>query len=149
MGGVCGDPEGQYSVWKSPFSLATQARLVYSSNHTGDVTINNLDLGAILMKLLIFAPKMAPLVHIHTYVDNTVAQRCYNIGSVSTASSVEPILWELSFAARRQHIYDFLRRVPGEDNKMAYTASWLTNLVAYDGFKGRRGGDDAAGGTFP
>ena len=23
MGGVCQDPEGQYFVWKSPFSLAT------------------------------------------------------------------------------------------------------------------------------
>ena len=49
MGGVCQDPEGHYFVWKSPFSLATQARLVSYSNLTGYVTINNLELGALLM----------------------------------------------------------------------------------------------------
>ena len=49
MGGVFQDPEGHYFVWKYPFSLATQARLVYSSNPTVDVTINDLELGSLAM----------------------------------------------------------------------------------------------------
>ena len=92
MGGVCQDLDDQYFVWKSTFYLAPWARLISSSNPTGDVTINNLDIGALLMQLLIFAPRMAPLMHIHTYIDNTVAQRWANRGSVSTAFSVRQIL---------------------------------------------------------
>ena len=63
-----------------------------SSNPKVDVTINNLKLGALLMQILIFVPSMAPLAHIHTYVDKTAAQGWANRGSVSTASSVVLIL---------------------------------------------------------
>ena len=44
------------------------------SNPTGDVKINDLELGELLMQLLIFALRMAPLAHINTYVNNTEAQ---------------------------------------------------------------------------
>ena len=93
MGGLCLDPEGKYFFWQTPFSLATQARLVSSSNPTGDVTINDLELGALLMQILIFAPRIATLAHIHTYVNNTEAKGWANRGRVSTASSVGPMLW--------------------------------------------------------
>ena len=106
MGEVCRDPDGKYFVWHSPFSQATQAHMVSSSNPTGDATIKNTDLGALLMQLLISSPRMAPLAHIHAYVNNTAAQRWSNRGSVSTASSVGTTLWELSLADRRQHIHD-------------------------------------------
>ena len=43
--GVCQYPEGQYFVWKPPFYLAIQARLMSSSKPTVDVTINDLELG--------------------------------------------------------------------------------------------------------
>ena len=49
MGGVCQDPEVQYFVWRSPFSLETQAILVSSYNPTIDVKINNLELEALLI----------------------------------------------------------------------------------------------------
>ena len=84
------------------------------------------------MQLLISSPRMAPLAHIHAYVNNMEAQRWANRGSVSTTSSIRTTLWELYLAARRKHIYAFIGRVPGEDNKMADAASWLTHLVAYD-----------------
>ena len=71
---------------------------MYSSNPTGDVTITNLELGELLMQILIFAPRMAALVYIYTYVDNTAAQKWSNRGSVSTAVSVGPILCEPSLA---------------------------------------------------
>ena len=80
------------------------------------------------MQILIFTPNMAPLAHIHMYVDNTAAQVWANRGSVSTASSVGPILRELSLASRQQHIHASVGRVPGEDNKMADATSRLTHL---------------------
>ena len=91
-----------------------------SSNLTGDVTINDLYLGALLMQILIFASKMVPLAHIHMYLNNTVAQGWSNRGSFSTASSVRPILQELSLAARQKHIHASVGRVPGEDNKINF-----------------------------
>ena len=129
MGGLCRYPGGQYFVWRSPFSQATQARMVSSSNPKGDVTINNLELGALLMQILLFTPRMDPLTHIHTYVDNTTAHGWANRGSVSTTYSVGPILWELALVKRRQHIHVFIGRVPGEDNKMEDAASRLTHLT--------------------
>ena len=99
-----------------------------SSNPTVDVTIKDPDIGALLMHLLIFAPRMVPLAHIHTYVNNTAAQGWDNRGSFSTASSVGPILLELNLVDRRQHIHASVGRVPGEDNKMTDAASRLTHL---------------------
>ena len=128
MGGVCRDPEGHYFVWSYPFSLATQAHLVSYSNPTGYATINNLDLGALLIQLLIFSPRMAPLSHIHTYVNNTSAQGWDNRGSVSTSSSVGTILWELSLVDRRKHTHTSVGRVPGEDNKMTDAVLRITHM---------------------
>ena len=73
MGEVCLYPEVQYFVWCYLFSLTTQTRLVSSSNPREDATINNLNLGALLMKILLFVPRMASLAQIHNYVDNTSA----------------------------------------------------------------------------
>ena len=102
--------------------------MVSSYNPTVYVTINDLELGELLMQLLIFSPRMAPLAHIHTYINNTAAQGWDNRGSVSIASSVGTILWELSLVDRRQHIHASVVRVPGEDNKMADAASRITHL---------------------
>ena len=99
-----------------------------SSKPTVDVTINYIELGALLMQILIFAPRIAPLEHIHTYVNNTAAQGWANRGSVSTASSVGTIMWELSLVDRRQHIHTSVGRVPGEDNKMVDSVLQLTHL---------------------
>ena len=100
-----------------------------SSNPKGDVTINDLELEALLLQILIFAPRMSPLVHINTYVDNTAAQGWANRGSVSTASSVGLIIRELDLAARRQHIHASVGCVQGEDNNMIDAASRLTHLL--------------------
>ena len=99
-----------------------------SSNPTGDVTINNLYLGELLMQILIFATRMAPLAHIHKYVNNTTAQGWANRCSVSTASSVGTILWELSLVDRRKHIYASIGRVPRGGNNTADAALRLIHL---------------------
>ena len=90
MGEVCQEAEVQYFVWIYLFSLTTQARMVSSSNPTG--TVNDLELRLMLMHILLFAPRMAPLAHIHIYVDKTAAQGWENRVSVITASPVGPIL---------------------------------------------------------
>ena len=75
------------------------------------MTINYLRLEALLMKILLFAPRMTPLSHIHTYIHNMTAQEWSNRESVSTASSVKTILLELTLAARRQHIYASVKSI--------------------------------------
>ena len=80
------------------------------------------------MQLLIFTPMMAPLAHIHTYVDDTAAQGWSNQGSVSMSSLVGPMLREVALSVRLQHTHASVRRVPGEENKIAYAALWLTHL---------------------
>ena len=97
MGGVCRDPEGQYFILRSPYYTATQAQLVYYFNSTGDVTINDLELGELLMQLLLFSPRMA---HICTYVNNMAAQGWAGQVSVNTASSVGTILHEIALSTR-------------------------------------------------
>ena len=71
---------------------------------------------------------MAPLAHIHMYVDNIAAQVWSNRVSVSTASSVRTMMRELALAARRQHIYDSVGRILGENTKMTDAVLRLTQL---------------------
>ena len=98
------------------------------SSPAGDVKIKNLEKGVLLMQLLIFVLKMAPLVHIHTYIYNTAEQGWSNRGSVKIASSIGPVMWEIYLAARRQHIHASIGNALGEDNKIADTTSRLTHL---------------------
>ena len=100
MGGVCQDPERQYYVWCSPFSQATQVRLVSSSKPKGGVTVNELEIGVLLMQILLFSPRMDPLAHIHTYANNTAAHGWANMGIVSTSSSVGPNATGTSFSGK-------------------------------------------------
>ena len=103
--------------------------MVSSSNPKGDVTINYPDIAALLLQILLFAPRMPPLMHIDTYVNEIAAQRWSNRGSVSTYSSVGPILRELALATMIQHIHTYVGRVPGEENKMADAAPRITHLL--------------------
>ena len=78
--------------------------------------INYLELEVLLMQLLIFAPRMAPLDHIYTYVNNMAVQGCANQSRVSMASSVGTILQDIALVSRRQHIHASAGSVPGEEN---------------------------------
>ena len=93
-----------------------------------DVKINNLELGALLIQILIFPPRMTSLEHIHTYAYSTAAQGWSNRGSVSTASFVGPILQEIVLAARHQNIHASVRKVSGEENEIADATLKLTHL---------------------
>ena len=129
IGGFYRDPEGQYFICYSTFYTSTQARRVSSSNPTRDAKINDLELGALLIQILIFAPRMAPLAHIHTYINNTAAHGWDNRIIFRRASTVSPVLRDIDLAMRLQNIYASVGRVSGEENKMADAASSITHLL--------------------
>ena len=81
------------------------------------------------MKLLIFAPRMEPLDHIITYIDNTSAQVWSNQGIVVTSSSLGYILNKLSFVMIRRHTHASIGRIPGEYNNMEEAVLQLTRLL--------------------
>ena len=63
------------------------------------------------------------------HIDIMTAQGWPNSGSISTASSVRPILREVYLAARRQHTHPSVGLVQGKDNKMVDAASHITHLT--------------------
>ena len=74
MGGVYHSLNGDWHVWRIPFSTAIRANILTDKNQAGFLTINNLELAAYIAHLHLFAPRMAPLEHIYTGVDNTAAE---------------------------------------------------------------------------
>ena len=77
MGGVCRSPNGDWHVWKLPFSTAIRAHIPMDANPTRFLTINDLELAAYIAHLHLFAPCMAPLENIYTGVDNTATESWY------------------------------------------------------------------------
>ena len=75
MGGVCYSPSGDSHIWRLTFSTAIRAHILTDENPNGFLTINDLEMVAYIAHLHLFAPHMAPLEHISTGVDNTVAER--------------------------------------------------------------------------
>ena len=61
-------------------------------------------------------------------LDNTAAQGWDNRCSVSSSSSICPIIWELSLFTCQWHLYASIGLVWGEENKMTDTESHLTQL---------------------
>ena len=129
MFGVCQDTEGQWFVCNSPFSEATEARMVTDTNPTRGGTTNNLGLAILLTQVIIFAPNMDTLAHTRTAVDNTEAKRWSNRRSVISATAVGTILRYLALLTQNHKIYSSVQRISGTDNNMADAASRLTHLT--------------------
>ena len=73
------------------FSTAIWANILTDENLNGFLTINDLDLAEYIAYLHLFAPRMAPLKHISTGVDNTAEESWARRGSVSTATAIGPL----------------------------------------------------------
>ena len=73
-GGFCHSPNGDWHVWRLTFSTAIRASILTDKNPAGFLTINTLELAAYIAHLHLFAPRMAPLEHISTGVNNTAAE---------------------------------------------------------------------------
>ena len=106
-----------------------QAILVSNTNPKGEVTINDMDLAALLEQVYIFAQNIHTLAHIRTAVDKTAVQGCYKRGSVSSPTAVGPILWDLSFLTRTHQIYSSVWQIKFNDNTMTDAASRLTHIT--------------------
>ena len=98
---VCHSPSGEWHIWRLTFSTAIKANILTDDNPHGFLTINNLELAAYIAHLHLFAPRMAPLDHITTGIDNTGAESWARRGSVSTATAIGPLLREAAWITRQ------------------------------------------------
>ena len=92
MGGVFRDPTDQLFVWTYPFYRETQDKLISDLTPQGDITINDLELLALLDQIHIFMTRIQPLEHILTTVDNISVQSWPNMGSIRSATALIPVL---------------------------------------------------------
>ena len=123
MGGVCHSLNGDWHVWQLTFSTAIRANILTDKNPTGFLTINNLKLAAYIAHLHLFAPRMAPLEHISTGVDNTAAESWARQGSISTATAIGPLLREAPWITRQAKIHASIKRITRVENIEANAAS--------------------------
>ena len=92
------------------------------------MTINNLELAAYIAHLHLFTPRMAPLEHIATGVENTAAESWDRGGSVSTATTIGPLLREAACITCQAKIHEYINFIPGVENTEADAVSILTHL---------------------
>ena len=116
MGGVCHSLNGDWHVWRLTFSTAIRANILTDKNPTRFLTINDLELAAYISHLHLFAPKMAPIEHISTGVDNTTAESWARQGSVSTATAIVPLLQKAAWIICQANIHASINRIPGVKN---------------------------------
>ena len=90
--------------------------------------IINIQLAAYVVHLHLFAPKMAPLEHIRTLVDNAATEGWERRGSVSSATPMGPLLREAAWITRQTHIHASVKQINGLENQEADAASRLTHL---------------------
>ena len=74
MGGVCRSLNRYWHVWQLTFSTPIRAHILTDANPNRFLTIIDLNLAAYIAYLHLFVPRMAPLKHISTGVDNTAAE---------------------------------------------------------------------------
>ena len=71
---------------------------------------------------------MAPLAHIRTYVNNTLAQVWANRGNVKTCSAVGLNLRYQAMVKRHQNVYSSVGSMTSKDNNMTDAASPINHL---------------------
>ena len=116
MGGVCHSPNGDWHIWRLTFSTAIRANMITDKNPTGFLAINDLELAAYIAHLHLFAPRMAPLEHISTGVENTAAESWARRGSVSSATAIGSLLREAAWITLQAKIHASIKRIPGVEN---------------------------------
>jgi hypothetical protein len=92
MGGVFAGPDGTPYLWRHPWSATEAARLVSSTNRTGDLSINDFELAGNVAQLWLALPKMLPLSAILSGSDNSTSIHWIRKGSTSTSPSAGSFL---------------------------------------------------------
>ena len=115
-------------MWRSPFSWETQPIILCDKKPKGNVKINDLEIAEPLAQIHIFAPKMQPLEHTNTAVDNTPAQGWSRRVSVRSATVVGTILQNLTLMTQSRQIYASISRIKWSDNTIADASSRMNHL---------------------
>jgi len=121
LGGVWWEPTlGKHLAWRWPLPSAVRSRLVSSSNPSGDLTINNLELAAVYLHLDILASAIGPRRGtVHIVSDNTTAVAWIARGSVSRHSVAAYLLRALALQQRQHHLLARVDHISGEHNSLA------------------------------
>ena len=116
MVGIYYSLSGDWHVWRLTFSTAIRPHILTDENPNRFPTINYLELAAYIAHLHLFAPRMAPLEHISTGVDNTATDIWDRRGSVSTATAIGPLLQEAAWISCQAKIHASIKRIPRVEN---------------------------------
>ena len=137
MGGVwlSGEQNLHPTVWRFPFPSDIQQRLSSSSNKTGDITINDLEMAALLTHFLVLehiSPTSLKFTTVAIFSDNTpTVAWAYRLQS--SKSIVAGHL--LRALAIRQHVHQvsplLAVSIEGENNAMADVASRSFRLPSF------------------
>jgi hypothetical protein len=92
MGGIYAGPDGVPYLWRHPWTTTKAACLIYSSNPTGDLSINDFELAGNVAQLWLALPKMAPLSAILNGSDNSTSIWWIRKGSTNTSTPAECFL---------------------------------------------------------
>ena len=129
MGGIFFDPSGQGYLWRYPFPLAVQERLVSADNPTGDVTNSDLEQAGQLGQASVIAASF-PVAYttIATCSDNTPALSRLAKGAISNDGAGARLC---GYACNHQRLHRYCHVgyfLPGKANVMADDTSRLQHL---------------------
>jgi hypothetical protein len=116
----------EYTVWQLEWPEDIQQRLVSTSNHAGDISINDLELAGIIINFIVLEIISPTLKHKHvgTYCDNTSAVSWAN--KLRTSKSIPAArllrLLGLRLLASKASSLTTLS-IPGDNNQMADVSS--------------------------
>jgi hypothetical protein len=134
MGGVILPPSGQEAstppmVWRIPFPVDVQSKLVSTTNLTGTITNSDLELAATIMQHDAICQLYDVRERtIHTSTDNQATQ-AWQTRKSTTTNSTPAFLLRLQAIHQRYHRYFPLHSyLPGKLNAMADDASRLWSL---------------------
>jgi hypothetical protein len=104
MGGVFAGPDGVPYLWSHPWTTTEAARLVTSSNPTGDLSIHDFQLAGNVAQLWLPLPKMAPLSAILNGSDNLTSIWWVRKGSTNTSTAAGSLLGLRSWLLRQHRV---------------------------------------------
>jgi hypothetical protein len=104
MGGVFAGPDGVPYLWSHPWTTTEAARLVTSSNPTGNLSIHDFQLAGNVAQLWLPLPKMAPLSAILNGSDNLTSIWWVRKGSTNTSTAAGSLLGLRSWLLRQHRV---------------------------------------------
>jgi hypothetical protein len=129
MGGIWFVPGAPPLLWRAPFPLSIQSRLVTAAHRSGDLTNSDLELAGIIAHKDILAQNIDARERTFLLLsDNTPAVSRSRKGSVTTRSAAAYLLRFASLHQRHHRYFIQYDHIAGNANAMADDASRLWHL---------------------